>query len=138
MLRFIAFLLTFAVVACSTLAGEDRDQDELSRRQLGTVHFPISCEPNVQKTFESGVALLHSFAFETAEASFRNPTTSSHECASGHYHANYSASHCLISPLIGMWLIAPRWPRLGIMLKPPIQREFQYLLNLRRNRFEKF
>lgn len=85
MLRFIVFLLTFAVVPCSTLAGEDYDQDELSGRQLGTVHFPISCAPNVQKTFERGVALLHSFAFETAEASFRKVAEGDPQCGMAHW-----------------------------------------------------
>ncbi len=38
--------------------------------QLGTVSFPISCAPASQKSFERGVALMHSFEYEQAEAQF--------------------------------------------------------------------
>ena len=39
---------------------------------LGDVHFPISCKANAQQTFDSGVALLHSFEFREAEGVFRS------------------------------------------------------------------
>lgn len=34
---------------------------------LGSVRFPTSCTPAAQKTFERGVALLHSFWYDEAE-----------------------------------------------------------------------
>jgi tetratricopeptide (TPR) repeat protein len=37
---------------------------------LGDVHFPISCQPSTQQTFDAGVALLHSFEFREAETAF--------------------------------------------------------------------
>jgi len=37
---------------------------------LGDVHFLTSCKPNTQRTFDSSVALLHSFEFREAEAAF--------------------------------------------------------------------
>jgi hypothetical protein len=67
----IAVLLAFLELAVVPSLGDEGDHDELNQQQLGTVHFPTSCVPRVQKTFERGVALLHSFAFETAEATFR-------------------------------------------------------------------
>jgi hypothetical protein len=54
-------------VVSSILADEKHDHHELSETQLGALHFPVTCSPSVQKRFERGVALLHSFAFETAE-----------------------------------------------------------------------
>ena len=39
---------------------------------LGDVHFPTSCKPEVQRPFDAGVALLHSFEFGEAEAAFRS------------------------------------------------------------------
>lgn len=71
MVRIIAFLLAFFTFDFPALADDSHHHDEPSEQQLGTVHFPISCTPNVQKSFERGVALLHSFAFETAERIFR-------------------------------------------------------------------
>lgn len=37
---------------------------------LGTVHFPVSCKPDVQAAFARGVALLHSFGYEEARNAF--------------------------------------------------------------------
>ena len=39
---------------------------------LGDVHFPTSCKPTTQHTFDSGMALLHSFEFREAESAFRD------------------------------------------------------------------
>ena len=47
-------------------------QPSLAVDSLGDVHFPTSCKANAQKTFDFGVALLHSFEFREAEAAFRN------------------------------------------------------------------
>ncbi len=46
---------------------------------------PTSCNPKVQKNFERGVALLHSFAFETAEATFRQVAQDDPHCAMAHW-----------------------------------------------------
>lgn len=48
---------------------------------LGDVHFPISCRPEAQHTFEAGVALLHSFAFREAENAFRGVERIDPKCA---------------------------------------------------------
>jgi len=42
----------------------------LRAESLGDVHFPTSCKPGTQGTFDSSVALLHSFEFREAEAAF--------------------------------------------------------------------
>ena len=85
MVRWVASLLAFVAVALSALADEGHHHDQLSEQQLGTVHFPTSCAPTVQKTFERGVALLHSFAFETAEATFRQVAQDDPHCAMAHW-----------------------------------------------------
>ncbi len=66
-------------------AAADWQHDDLSEQQLGSVHFPTSCNPKVQKNFERGVALLHSFAFETAEATFRQVAQDDPHCAMAHW-----------------------------------------------------
>ena len=38
--------------------------------QLGQVHFPVSCSADVQSDFNRAVALLHSFAFDSAVKAF--------------------------------------------------------------------
>jgi hypothetical protein len=59
--------------------------DELNQQQFGSVHFPVSCDAKVQKTFERGVALVHSFAFETAESTFRQIAQDDPQCAMAHW-----------------------------------------------------
>jgi tetratricopeptide (TPR) repeat protein len=57
----------------------------VTEQQLGTVHFATSCDPHLQKTFNRGVALLHSFAFETAQATFRQIAQDDPRCAMAHW-----------------------------------------------------
>jgi len=63
----------------------DGHEHQLTEQQVGTVHFPTSCSPSVQKEFERGVALLHSFAFETAETTFRQVVKDDPQCAMAHW-----------------------------------------------------
>jgi len=47
---------------------------------LGDVHFPISCKAEVQKQFDTGIALLHSFEFSEAENAFRTVESEDPKC----------------------------------------------------------
>jgi tetratricopeptide (TPR) repeat protein len=86
MIRFIGLMIAvFVLIMPTVLADEGHHHDEVIQQQLGTVHFPTSCAPGVQKTFDRGVALLHSFAFDTAEATFRQVLKSDPHCAMAHW-----------------------------------------------------
>jgi hypothetical protein len=86
MIRFTALPVVFiALAALTAIADESNHGGELSEQQLGAVHFPISCASSVQRSFERGVALLHSFAFETAEATFRQVAKEDPRCAMAHW-----------------------------------------------------
>src|SRR5579864_2554715 len=74
-----------ALLVVSAVADQGHQHDELTKLQLGAVHFPTSCAPGVQPNFERGVALLHSFAFETAEATFRQVAADDPQCAMAHW-----------------------------------------------------
>jgi hypothetical protein len=57
---------------CSFRPGELSAQEtehHHHEEQLGTVKFPTSCPAAVQKDFERGIALLHSFWYEEARSS---------------------------------------------------------------------
>jgi tetratricopeptide (TPR) repeat protein len=84
--RFIPPFLTFVALASVSLTAYAQHQhDALTAQQLGTVHFPTSCDRRVQKQFERGVALLHSFAFDTAETTFRQVAKDDPQCAMAHW-----------------------------------------------------
>ena len=69
MLPRLFMVLGMACVSCS-----------LRAESLGDVHFPTSCKPGTQRTFDAGVALLHSFEFREAEASFREVEKEDPKC----------------------------------------------------------
>ena len=79
------FLALLSLASLSPVLRAQHQHDALTEQQLGTVHFPISCDPRVQKQFERGVALLHSFAFDTAEATFRHVAQDDPHCAMAHW-----------------------------------------------------
>jgi tetratricopeptide (TPR) repeat protein len=84
--RFIlAFLTLVGLFSLSQAAVSQHQHDALAEQQLGTVHFPTSCDERVQKQFERGVALLHSFAFDTAETTFRQVAEEDPHCAMAHW-----------------------------------------------------
>ncbi|HEY1262745.1 MAG TPA: hypothetical protein VGF06_04425, partial [Terriglobales bacterium] len=65
----ILSLMMFAV--CSLALFADDSHSHLAPgEKLGSVSFPISCASGVQKPFERGVALLHSFEYEEADDQF--------------------------------------------------------------------
>jgi hypothetical protein len=70
MRKLIWVLCIAAAFSGAAVADEGHHHDELAPDQLGTVHFPVSCTPDAQKTFEKGVALLHSFWYEEAAKTF--------------------------------------------------------------------
>ena len=60
---------------------------------LGSVHFPVSCTPAAQKTFERAVALLHSFWYDEAEKTFSDATRIDPGCAMGYWGIAMSLYH---------------------------------------------
>src|SRR5580698_4922113 len=74
-------------------ADEGNHHEELTTDQLGTVHFPVSCAASVQKPFERGVALLHSFWYEEAEKEFEQIAKDDPHCAIAHWGIAMSIWH---------------------------------------------
>jgi tetratricopeptide (TPR) repeat protein len=95
-LKSIAWLLVCACVCVlpamaldDDMHGHHHDPNE----QLGKVSFPISCAPDSQKPFERGVALMHSFGYEEAEAQFVEITQKDPACAMAHWGVALSLFH---------------------------------------------
>lgn len=93
---------TFAFVALLSLglaspafADDEGHHEDLMEQQLGTVHFPASCGAAVQKPFERGVALLHSFWYEEAEKEFTQIAKDDPRCAMAQWGLAMSQWHQL-------------------------------------------
>jgi tetratricopeptide (TPR) repeat protein len=98
MKRIACLLLFFSLLALTAVADDDQGHhhhEDLTAAQLGTVTFPVSCAPSVQKPFERGVALLHSFWYEEAEKEFQQIATDDPHCAMAHWGVAMSLWHQL-------------------------------------------
>jgi hypothetical protein len=95
-MRKLILILCIAVAfSCAAAADEGHHHEELSLGQLGMVHFPVSCTPEAQKTFEKGVALVHSFWYEEAEKTFLAAENQDPKCAMAYWGEALSLWHQL-------------------------------------------
>ena len=95
MRRLIWVMCVAAVFSGVAAADEGHHHEEMALDQLGTVHFPVSCTPDAQKTFEKGVALLHSFWYEGAEKTFLDVEKQDPKCAMAYWGEAMSLWHQL-------------------------------------------
>ncbi len=82
---FLCGLMAVAVPGAAN--SEDHQHD------VGHIHFPVSCTPDAQMTFERGVALLHSFWYDEAEKAFSRVITIDPACAMGYWGTAMSLYH---------------------------------------------
>jgi hypothetical protein len=61
--------------------------------KVGTVEFPTSCDPSVQKEFERGVALLHSFFYSEARRVFTLVAEKDPDCAMAYWGIAMTYDH---------------------------------------------
>src|SRR5215213_2954729 len=52
---------------------------------LGTVHFPVSCSPDAQATFNEGMKLQHSFWYKESEGKFQDVLKADPTCVMAHW-----------------------------------------------------
>jgi len=90
---FAALLLCLGVSWGVPAAAQMPEHRHETTEQLGKVSFPISCASASQKSFERGVALLHSFGYEEAEQQFAELAKSDPDCAMAHWGIAMSLFH---------------------------------------------
>src|SRR5437763_2992183 len=95
-------LVTLAVrfvllVSLIPLRADEEHQHFTSSEKLGTVSFPTSCSASVQKAFERGVALLHSFEYDVADHQFEEVAQQDPQCAMAYWGQSISRYHQLWS-----------------------------------------
>lgn len=74
-----AAILTSLVFSIGAALAHDKAD------QLGKVTFPTSCAPKVQKLFETGVAMIHSYWFGEARKTFEAVLKDDPNCAMAHW-----------------------------------------------------
>ena len=94
--RMLFFFLLIAAWPFSLLA-DDSHSHLAPGEKLGNVTFPISCATQVQKTFERGMALMHSFEYESAENQFKEIARQDPGCAMAYWGQALSLYHQLWS-----------------------------------------
>jgi len=85
-MKTYALFLGLVLALCQSAedSGEMHHHAE-SIEKLGTVSFPISCSLEVQKPFELGVALLHSYWYEEADKQFKEVAAKDPACAMAYW-----------------------------------------------------
>src|SRR6201982_3956107 len=96
-MKIFALTLTVVLFCVFPLLADDEGHhhEDLTEAQLGSVHFPVSCAAAVQKPFERGVALLHSFWYEEAEKEFTDIGKDDPKCAMAQWGLAMSQWHQL-------------------------------------------
>jgi tetratricopeptide (TPR) repeat protein len=96
--KILEYLLCAIVLSLARpIVSDDqgRHQADPITEGLGRVHFPVSCASSVQKPFERGVALLHSFWYEEAEKQFLQVAKEDPQCGMAHWGVAMSLWHQL-------------------------------------------
>ncbi len=97
-MKLCVVALTIALVAASPALWADEHHEHFhAGEKLGTVSFPTSCDASVQKSFERGVALLHSFWYDEAQRQFQEVVEKDPKCAMGYWGEAMSLYHELWS-----------------------------------------
>lgn len=89
-----ALVFILALLPAAMLPAQESHQHG-APEHLGTVHFGASCEPAAAAAFDRAVALLHSFAYDEADAAFADVATRDPDCAIAHWGRAMSRYHPL-------------------------------------------
>ena len=128
-MKFRAVLLTIAIFVCSHSSWCDEHHEHFNpNEKLGTVSFPTSCDASVQKSFERGVALLHSFWYDEAERQFTEIVAKDPQCAMAYWGQAMSVYHELWGrPSAGDLTQGWKWLQKAQALHAKTERERDYI-----------
>lgn len=90
-------IAALALAAAPFQASCQEMHDHPTPEKLGTVSFPTSCTPAVGPKFSRAVALLHSFAYSSAQQAFQEVASADPGCALAHWGIAMSYYHQLWS-----------------------------------------
>jgi len=91
-------LLCDAVFVARAVAQHEHEHPAGDVGKLGKVNFPVSCDPSVQRQFNSAVAMLHSFWYEKANETFAQLARKDPKCAMAYWGIAMTYYHQIWSP----------------------------------------
>ena len=91
-------ILVLPLLIPASLGAAPFQHHHESVQNLGIVVFPTSCSPAVQKDFQRGVALLHSFAYEDAILTFAEIEKRDTACGMAYWGEAMSYYHQIWEP----------------------------------------
>ena len=94
----LVLAVALALVPRWALAQHEHDHVHLAPEKFGQVHFPTSCNPQVQPAFERGLALLHSFAYVKTAAVFQEVSAKDPGCGMAQWGIAMSYFHAIWGP----------------------------------------
>jgi len=87
-----------ALASGPALAQHEHDHAHVAPEKFGQVHFPTSCNPQVQPVFERGLALLHSFAYVKAATVFQEVSAKDPGCGLAQWGIAMTYFHTIWGP----------------------------------------
>ena len=94
-MRSVTTLAAILLFTSISLCQEDHHH-ALTEEEVGSVHFPTSCQADLAGSFNRAVALLHSFQYEQAREAFSQIANQDPQCAMAQWGIAMSHYH-------GMW-----------------------------------
>jgi tetratricopeptide (TPR) repeat protein len=88
-----SLLLLGCLLAVPAAAEQEHEHPAGDPEKLGAVSFSTSCVPAVQKQFQRGVAMLHSFWYEEGERTFNQVAKDDPGCAMAYWGVAMSYFH---------------------------------------------
>jgi len=126
-LALLVLIGTLSQEPLSLFAQEPQHHHDVDEK-LGTVSFATSCAPAVQSQFERGVALLHSFEYEVADAQFEEVAKKDPRCAMAYWGQAMTFYHELWNrPTKADLAQGAELLTKAYSLKPPTARERDYI-----------
>ena len=94
-MKKLATILVLGAALCAPAMAAEKARQLGDLGQVGDVKFATSCDPSLQKEFDRGLALLHSFFYDEARRVFTAIAEKDPECAMAHWGVAMSYYHPL-------------------------------------------
>jgi tetratricopeptide (TPR) repeat protein len=98
MKTLLAALAFVTALSPAARAQEEHAHTHGGADQLGTVHFPTSCKPEVAADFTRAVALLHSFGYEESRLAFQGVAAKDPACGMAQWGIAMTYYHPIWAP----------------------------------------